>query len=255
MVVCAYVIQCQKFHLKLVCLLIRLWGLTWAVPMQILPVNIKSLAGSVATLANWLTSWAITMTANLLLSWSSGGSLSLSHAHRHMHTLAHVHTHHMLMRLCMHTCMHKHNARAHAHAHNNKDMDMQACTHARSHNGHAHLWTCFFLWCEFPFWTGTFTFYTFVSAFTLVFVIIWVPETKGRTLEEIQWSFRWESSEVVGFWDISESDGYLSDILFILTCKWQLKIQIMFGFTITAKSWLALDSISSTSYEPFAFLL
>ena len=29
--------------------------------MQILPVNIKSLAGSVATLANWLTSWAITI--------------------------------------------------------------------------------------------------------------------------------------------------------------------------------------------------
>jgi SP family facilitated glucose transporter-like MFS transporter 8 len=29
-----------------------------------------------------------------------------------------------------------------------------------------------------------------VTAFTLVFVILWVPETKGRTLEEIQWSFR-----------------------------------------------------------------
>ena len=47
---------------------------------QILPVNIEGLAGSVATLANWLTSWAITMTANLLLTWSGGGlSLSLSH--------------------------------------------------------------------------------------------------------------------------------------------------------------------------------
>ena len=51
---------------------------------QILPVNIKGLAGSIATLANWLTSWAITMTANLLLTWSGGGlslslSLSLSH--------------------------------------------------------------------------------------------------------------------------------------------------------------------------------
>lgn len=40
---------------------------------QILPVNIKSLAGSVATLANWLTAWAITMTASLMLNWSSGG--------------------------------------------------------------------------------------------------------------------------------------------------------------------------------------
>ena len=40
---------------------------------QILPVSIKGLAGSVATMANFLTSWGITMTANLLLGWSSGG--------------------------------------------------------------------------------------------------------------------------------------------------------------------------------------
>ncbi|KAF9598788.1 hypothetical protein IFM89_031456 [Coptis chinensis] len=37
---------------------------------------------------------------------------------------------------------------------------------------------------------GTFIIYTVVSAFTVVFVALWVPETKGRTLEEIQWSFR-----------------------------------------------------------------
>ncbi|XP_072951312.1 sugar transporter ERD6-like 4 [Typha angustifolia] len=86
-----------------------LGAIPWIIMSEILPVNIKSLAGSVATLANWLTSWAITMTANLMLSWSSG---------------------------------------------------------------------------------GTFTIYSVVSIFTLVFVILWVPETKGRTLEEIQWSFR-----------------------------------------------------------------
>ncbi|PPD84188.1 hypothetical protein GOBAR_DD18868 [Gossypium barbadense] len=76
---------------------------------DILPVNIKGLAGSVATLANWLTSWVITMTANLLLTWSGG---------------------------------------------------------------------------------GTFTIYAVVTAFTVVFVALWVPETKGRSLEEIQSSFR-----------------------------------------------------------------
>ncbi|XP_010254811.1 PREDICTED: sugar transporter ERD6-like 6 isoform X1 [Nelumbo nucifera] len=84
-------------------------AIPWVIMSEILPVNIKSLAGSTATLANWLTSWAITMTANLLLNWSSG---------------------------------------------------------------------------------GTFTIYTVVSAFAVVFVVLWVPETKGRTLEEIQWSFR-----------------------------------------------------------------
>lgn len=37
--------------------------------------------------------------------------------------------------------------------------------------------------------TGTFAIYTLMTAFTIVFVTLWVPETKGRTLEEIQRSF------------------------------------------------------------------
>ncbi|KAB2628110.1 sugar transporter ERD6-like 6 [Pyrus ussuriensis x Pyrus communis] len=86
-----------------------LGAIPWLIMSEILPVNIKGLAGSVATLANWFVAWVITMTANLLLEWSSG---------------------------------------------------------------------------------GTFTIYMVVSAFTVVFVAIWVPETKGRTLEEIQTSFR-----------------------------------------------------------------
>uniref|UniRef100_A0A0A9E966 Major facilitator superfamily (MFS) profile domain-containing protein n=1 Tax=Arundo donax TaxID=35708 RepID=A0A0A9E966_ARUDO len=84
-------------------------AIPWLMMSEILPVSIKSLGGSFATLANWLTSFAITMTANLLLTWSVG---------------------------------------------------------------------------------GTFAGYMIVSAFTLVFIILWVPETKGRTLEEIQRSFR-----------------------------------------------------------------
>nr|GEZ26299.1 sugar transporter ERD6-like 6 [Tanacetum cinerariifolium] len=44
----------------------------------ILPVNIKGLAGSIATLANWFIAWLITMTAPLLLAWSSGGLFALS---------------------------------------------------------------------------------------------------------------------------------------------------------------------------------
>ncbi|XP_062076211.1 sugar transporter ERD6-like 6 [Humulus lupulus] len=80
----------------------------WIIMSEILPVNIKGPAGSAATFVNWLTSWGITFTANLLLNWSSG---------------------------------------------------------------------------------ATFTIYTVVSAFTVVFALLWVPETKGRTLEEIQQSF------------------------------------------------------------------
>ncbi|KAL5714454.1 hypothetical protein ACHQM5_016417 [Ranunculus cassubicifolius] len=84
-------------------------AIPWVIMSEILPVNIKSLAGSIATLANWFVSWLVTMTANPLLDWSNG---------------------------------------------------------------------------------GTFTLYTIVSGFTILFVTLWVPETKGRTLEEIQWSFR-----------------------------------------------------------------
>ncbi|KAF2600749.1 hypothetical protein F2Q68_00009035 [Brassica cretica] len=81
----------------------------WLIMSEILPVNIKGLAGSIATLANWFFSWLITMTANLLLAWNSG---------------------------------------------------------------------------------ATFTIYGVVCAFTVVFVTLWVPETKGKTLEELQALFR-----------------------------------------------------------------
>ncbi|KAH1080053.1 hypothetical protein J1N35_019814 [Gossypium stocksii] len=84
-------------------------AIPWVIMSEILPVNIKGLAGSVATLFNWMTAWAVTMTANLLLSWSGG---------------------------------------------------------------------------------GTFTIYAGLAAFTLIFVARCVPETKGRSLEEIQSSFR-----------------------------------------------------------------
>ncbi|KAJ0795588.1 putative major facilitator, sugar transporter, major facilitator superfamily [Helianthus annuus] len=81
----------------------------WVIMSEILPVNIKGLAGSIATLGNWFTSWVITMTAPLLLAWSGG---------------------------------------------------------------------------------GTFTLYMLLCVATLAFVFILVPETKGKTLEEIQFSLR-----------------------------------------------------------------
>ncbi|KAK4490320.1 hypothetical protein RD792_000988 [Penstemon davidsonii] len=81
----------------------------WLIMSEILPIKIKGLAGSLATLLNWFCSWVITMTAPLLLTWSSGGA---------------------------------------------------------------------------------FTLYTVVCVLTVAFVSIWVPETKGKTLEEIQTSFR-----------------------------------------------------------------
>ncbi|KAF7140606.1 hypothetical protein RHSIM_Rhsim06G0032600 [Rhododendron simsii] len=81
----------------------------WVIMSEILPVNIKSLAGSTATLANWFCAWIVTLTANIMLNWSGG---------------------------------------------------------------------------------GTFTIYMVMCIVTVAFASLYVPETKGRTLEEIQWSFR-----------------------------------------------------------------
>ncbi|KAI5410933.1 hypothetical protein KIW84_056179 [Lathyrus oleraceus] len=100
-----------SFYLKVMVIAfsLGLGAMPWIIMSEILPINIKGLAGSFATLANWFFSWLVTLTANLLLDWSSG---------------------------------------------------------------------------------GTFTIYTAVCVFTAGFVDIWVPETKGKTLEEIQQFFR-----------------------------------------------------------------
>ncbi|XP_050914974.1 sugar transporter ERD6-like 6 [Lathyrus oleraceus] len=49
-----------------------LGAMPWIIMSEILPINIKGLAGSFATLANWFFSWLVTLTTNLLLDWSSG---------------------------------------------------------------------------------------------------------------------------------------------------------------------------------------
>ncbi|KAJ0025920.1 hypothetical protein Pint_08966 [Pistacia integerrima] len=49
----------------------------WVIMSEILPINIKGLGGSVATLSNWICAWLVTMTANLLLTWSSGGTFTI----------------------------------------------------------------------------------------------------------------------------------------------------------------------------------
>ncbi|KZV39607.1 hypothetical protein F511_02070 [Dorcoceras hygrometricum] len=49
----------------------------WLMMSEILPAKIKGLGGSVATLSNWFFCWVITMTAPLLLAWSTGGSFTI----------------------------------------------------------------------------------------------------------------------------------------------------------------------------------
>ncbi|XP_059660545.1 sugar transporter ERD6-like 7 [Cornus florida] len=77
----------------------------WVIMSEIFPINIKGVAGSLATLVNWFGAWAVSYTFNFLMAWSS---------------------------------------------------------------------------------YGTFVIYAAINALAIVFVLMVVPETKGRTLEQLQ---------------------------------------------------------------------
>eukprot|EP00249_Psilotum_nudum_P019464 c27265_g1_i1 orf=329-1798(+) len=86
-----------------------LGAIPWIIMSEVFPPNIKGLAGSIATFINWFSAWVVTMTFNLMLSWSS---------------------------------------------------------------------------------TGSFAIFSVICAFAVAFVVVYVPETRGRRLEEIQALFK-----------------------------------------------------------------
>lgn len=49
----------------------------WVIMSEIFPINIKGVAGSLATLVNWFGAWAVSYTFNFLMSWSSYGTFIL----------------------------------------------------------------------------------------------------------------------------------------------------------------------------------
>ncbi|KAL8168264.1 hypothetical protein V2J09_009763 [Rumex salicifolius] len=55
-----------------ICFSLGVGPVPWLIMSEILPVEIKSLVGSIATLANFFMAWLITFTANSLISWSGG---------------------------------------------------------------------------------------------------------------------------------------------------------------------------------------
>ncbi|KAL3517523.1 hypothetical protein ACH5RR_020112 [Cinchona calisaya] len=49
----------------------------WVVMSEIFPINVKGVAGSLATLVNWFGAWLCSYTFNYLMSWSSPGTFFL----------------------------------------------------------------------------------------------------------------------------------------------------------------------------------
>ncbi|KAJ4955914.1 hypothetical protein NE237_012697 [Protea cynaroides] len=52
-------------------------GTPWVIMSEIFPVNVEVVAGSLATLVNWIGAWAVTYTFNFLISWSSYGTFTI----------------------------------------------------------------------------------------------------------------------------------------------------------------------------------
>nr|XP_023925772.1 sugar transporter ERD6-like 5 isoform X2 [Quercus suber] len=49
-------------------------GIPWIIMSEIFPINIKSSAGSLVTLVNWMCSWVVSYAFNYLFEWSSAGT-------------------------------------------------------------------------------------------------------------------------------------------------------------------------------------
>ncbi|XP_010525288.1 PREDICTED: sugar transporter ERD6-like 12 [Tarenaya hassleriana] len=56
---------------------VGLGALPWIIMSEIFPINMKVLAGSIVTMANWSTSWVITYCFNFMLQWSHTGTFTI----------------------------------------------------------------------------------------------------------------------------------------------------------------------------------
>lgn len=123
---------CEKIAIRLV-----IWHeISEFFELQLFPLHLKGIAGSLVTLVNWSSSWFISYTFNFLMTWSSYGN--------------------------------------------------KFCFYFNDRNNLQRI--------EFGFVTmivvgvdfaGTFFVYACICVISIIFILKLVPETKGRTLEDI----------------------------------------------------------------------
>jgi SP family facilitated glucose transporter-like MFS transporter 8 len=122
--------------------------------MQIFSINMKAIGGSLVTLVSWLGSFAISYSFSFLMDWSSAGNSTNKH---YSSSLPVIIENHMYLQ---------------KGRNGNHQIVCSLVTYICSQ--------C----CCVP--TGTFFMFSAASLATILFVARLVPETKGRTLEEIQ---------------------------------------------------------------------
>ncbi|KAJ9565070.1 hypothetical protein OSB04_001036 [Centaurea solstitialis] len=137
-------------------------GIPWVIMSEIFPINIKSSAGSLVTLVNWFGSWIVSYSFNFLMKCSTAVMQIILHDRMFfplsvrsftMSSLLYVN----VIVICIISLL---NRVLLAH--------MLTCLRISIHD------------------SGTFFMFSSVCFLTILFVAKLVPETKGRSLEEIQ---------------------------------------------------------------------
>ncbi|XP_073027668.1 sugar transporter ERD6-like 16 isoform X4 [Primulina eburnea] len=154
---------------------IGMGAVPWVIMSEIFPIHVKGIAGSLVVLVNWSGAWAVSYTFNFLMSWSPPGN----HKNGTYFTRA------------ITTCI----GSQIKYFQIPRDFSEVASFMAPSSFLHHSLTSKDFkdstmLYFLRNFWhtsiSGTFSVYAGFCALAVLFVAKIVPETKGRTLEEIQ---------------------------------------------------------------------
>lgn len=123
-------------------------------------MNVKVSAGTLVTVTNWACGWIITFTFNLLMQWNASGKYSFDVYMSFLTTMFILYVF-FFLKNCLYVLI---------------TLILQGTLQ------YIHIPD----YLVNNFFSGTFLIFSSVSAASIVFIYLIVPETKGRSLEEIQ---------------------------------------------------------------------